>query len=103
MWNNHAFTVSTMAHGRGLNAVVLCDFKYQTQILLSKKKRLGTVTRGIVQILLGSLYRVLDQSQIPKPLQRGLSSICPQRGQTVYSEHRELYASLRAYECSVCI
>ena len=21
MWNNHAFTVSTMAHGRGLNAV----------------------------------------------------------------------------------
>ena len=22
MWNNHAFTVSTMAHGRGLNAVL---------------------------------------------------------------------------------
>ena len=23
MWNNHAFTVSTMAHGRGLNAVLV--------------------------------------------------------------------------------
>ena len=52
MWNNHAFTVSTMAHGRGLNVVILRDFKYQTQILLSKKKIDTVVTRGIVQILL---------------------------------------------------
>ena len=40
-----------MAHGRGLNVVILTDFKHKTQILLSKKKRLTVVTRGIVQIL----------------------------------------------------
>ena len=54
LWNYGAFTVSTMAHGRGLNAVIVSHFKYQTQILLSKKKIDTVVTRGIVQILFNS-------------------------------------------------